>query len=327
VTVSSDTTARARASVARKTPEAQGLGAALADLIDDPGSFVAVLDDGFRRLADEDYAAEQDRVAPGSGQVIGVRWPLVRTVARQLRGPLRESSSSSAISLAQHLVGSEIREIRLFAHEPLSRSLADDPERTWQVIRRLARRATDWISTDSLAPLVADGILREPFRWAELEQLVYSSRPFERRLVGATLATLPFRVPRAARASLPSDRGSALIRLLIGDADVWVQKALGWALRSWSQVDPAGVTRLLMEEADRAARTDDGHRAWVVRDALPGQPQRVAAELRRVLAGVRRRADAPSTSEAAAVAAEFAGALDMADRAVALQGDRMGAAP
>jgi len=307
-------------------PEARGLGTALAELIDDPGSFEAVLTDGFRRLADDAYAAEQERVAPGSGPVIGVRWPLVRAVARQLRGPLREASSSSAISLAQHLAGSDLREIRLFAHEPLARSIVDDPERTWQVIRRLAHRATDWISTDSLAPLVADGMLREPFRWAELEQLVYSTRPFERRLVGATLATLPFRLPRTARSSLPADRGLSLIGTLIGDADEWVQKALGWALRSWSQVDAERVTRFLVDQADRAARTDDGHRAWVIRDALAGQPPRLAADLRRTLAGVRRRADAPSTSEASAIAAEFAVALGRADRAVEQQGERMAAA-
>ena len=303
-----------------------GLGTALAELIDDPEAFETVLADGFRRLADDAYAAEQERVAPGSGQVIGVRWPLIRAVARQLRTPFREASSSSAISLAQHLSGSPIREIRLFAHEPLARSLVDDPERTWQVIRRLARQATDWTSTDSLASLVANGIVREPFRWAELEQLVYSDRPFERRLVGATLATMPFRFPRGARSSLPGERGLQLIGSLMGDADEWVQKALGWALRSWSQVDADGVTRFLLDQADRAARADDGHRAWVVRDALAGQPPRIAAGVRQTLAGVRRRADAPSTSDAAAIAAEFAAALGSADRAVAQQGERMAAA-
>jgi hypothetical protein len=169
-------------------------------------------------------------------------------------------------------------------------------------------------------------MLREPFRWAELEQLVYSARPFERRLVGATLATLPYRVPRGARTSLPGERGLSLIGTLIGDADEWVQKTLGWALRSWSQVDPERVTRFLVDQADHAARTDDGHRAWVVRDALASQPPRLAADLRRTLAGVRRRADAPSTSEAAAIAAEFAVALGRADRAVEQQGERMAAA-
>ncbi len=41
-------------------------------------------------------------------------------------------------------------------------------------MRRLGRRAEDWIAVDSLADLWARGILSESFRWAELEQLLYS---------------------------------------------------------------------------------------------------------------------------------------------------------
>jgi hypothetical protein len=48
----------------------------------------------------------------------------------------------------------------------------------------------DWIEVDALAQAWAVGILAEPFRWAELEQLVYSSDAMERRLVGSTLATM-----------------------------------------------------------------------------------------------------------------------------------------
>ena len=66
-------------------------------------------------------------------------------------------------------------------------------------MRRLARRAADWISVDELADLFAQGVLLERFRWAELEQLVYSSDKWERRLVGSTLARLPYEVPKHAR--------------------------------------------------------------------------------------------------------------------------------
>lgn len=322
--MTSEVTRRARAFVEEKTPAARGLGTALGDLIDDPEAFAATLEEGLEGLSDPAYATEQERVAPGSGAVIGVRWPLWRTVARQLRVPLEESSPSSAVSLGQRLVRSPVREIRLFSLVPLERSLMTDPERTWQILRRLARAANDWISVDSMAGLVARGILREPFRWAELEQLVYSPHRWERRLVGSTLARMPFEVPKHERTSIDPERhGLTAIGSLIGDADPDVQKALGWALREWTRVDGKGVTALLQAEADRARRTDDGHRAWVIRDALPAQPPTSAHALRASLSTIRRRSSSPATSTAAQVSASFADALAGSGQTVGWQGERM----
>jgi 3-methyladenine DNA glycosylase AlkD len=310
--------------VAEQTPAAQGLGRALVELIDDPESFLAVLREGFTGLADPVYAAEQERVAPGSGATIGVRWPLVKAVAAQLRAPLAESSSASALWLAERLATAAEHELRLFSHVPLRRALADDPERSWQLLRRLARAAGDWIAVDSLAHLYAQGILAERFRWAELEQLVYSQQRWERRLVGSTVATIPFRLPRHRRAELAATPGLMLIKSLLGDAEADVQRALSWALRSWYGVDTRAVEGLLLDEAMAARKGDDGHRAWVLRDALslPAMDRRVAADVREELAGIRRRADAPSTSTAAAAAAAFRDLDELTERALAEQGDR-----
>ncbi len=328
--MTSEVTARARALVAERLPEARGLGQALAELIDDPESFVAVLSDGLERLADEDYAREQERVAPGSGHVFGVRWPLIDAVAGQLRRPLSESSTASALSLAQRLAAAREREVRLFSHEPLRRSLPADPERSWQLMRQLGRAATDWISVDTLADLFAHGILLERFRWAELEQLVYSTDRWERRLVGSAIARMPFQLPKHERPLLAKTSGLTIIKSLLGDADEQVQKALSWALREWTAVDPDGVRRLLRDEAAVAARTDDGNRAWVIRDALAVQAPELAAEIRALLAGVRRQPNAHSTSPASAIAEAFRGGgmpLDeLSEVAIAGQGERQRAA-
>ena len=79
----------------------------------------------------------------------------------------------------------EHRDLRLYALPCLRRALPQDPELTWQLMRRLGRSAGDWIAVDSLADVWARGVLAEPFRWAELEQLLYSEHTYERRLVPA----------------------------------------------------------------------------------------------------------------------------------------------
>ena len=96
-----------------------------------------------------------------------------------------------------------------------------------------------------------------------------------------------------------------ILEQLIGDAEPDVQKALAWAYRSLAGVDRDATTAALRAQADVAVSTDDGHRAWVIRDALVKLDPAVAAELRDRLAGIRRRPGAPSTSAAAATAARF----------------------
>jgi 3-methyladenine DNA glycosylase AlkD len=319
--VTSEVSLRASAFVAERLPIAHRLGLTLADLVTQPAEFMATLTTGLSELADATYNAEQERVAPGSGMTIGVRWPLIHEVERALRPALAETSSSLVLELALWLSGAESREVRLFALPCLRQSLVDDPERSWQALRRIARRARDWITVDSLAEVYARGILAESFRWAELEQLIYSDQAMERRLVGSTLARMPHEVPTAQRHKLDTVATLALIGQLMGDADDQVQKSLSWALRSWSRVDAPAVAAFLWAQADLAVRDEDGYRAWVIRDAGQHQPADVVSALRDRITGIRKRTGSPSTSTAAAVAATF-GVAAMADQAVAQQGDR-----
>jgi hypothetical protein len=98
-----------------------------------------------------------------------------------------------------------------------------------------------------------------------------------------------------------------LIGQLIGDDEPDVQKALSWALRSLIVVDPDAVAAFARDETETAHETGDGHRAWVIRDTLPKLDAATAADVRARLDGIRRRPGAPSTSRAAATAAQFAG--------------------
>ncbi len=319
--MTSEVSQQAAAFVAEQLPVAHALGVTLAELLTQPDGFVATLTDGLTELADPGYAAEQERVAPGSGLVIGVRSPLSHEIERVLRPAIRETSSSQLLDLAVRLTAADTREVRLFALSCLSRSLVDEPERSWQLLRRIARAARDWISVDSLAEVYARGILAEAFRWAELEQLAYSDQRMERRLVGSTLARMPFVVAADQRSGLDTDAALALIGQLMGDADDQVQKSLSWAIRSWSRVDQRAVASFLTQQAEIAVEGDDGYRAWVIRDAAQHQPAEVVSRLRDRVSGIRKHPGSPSTSTAATVAATF-GVAALADQAVAQQGDR-----
>ncbi len=303
-------TAAANAFVETRLAAARELGTTLGELVDDPEALVEALHAGFAGLVDENYRREQARVAPGLDDSIGVRLPLLSAVRRSFDRASRWAGPDSLLWLSERLLRERGLEIRVLAFETLTRTLAADPERTWQVLRRAARDAHEWITVDTLAHTYGAGILREPFRWAEIEQLAYSPSPWERRLVGSTIATIPFvkrgegRRPEIARRALP------IVGNLIGDADPDVQKALSWALRSLAHVDRAALTAFAEEQSQRARATDDGHRAWVIRDALPALEPEPADAIRERLAGIRRRPGAPSTSDAAAMAELFRGLVE-----------------
>ena len=301
----SATTLASNAFVAAHIDAARDLGRRLADEVDGPAGFVAATHDGLAALADPACLAGQRLVAPGIGPLLGVRLPLLESVQRALALELRGVRAARLLPVAEALAHDPHRELRWFACWLLGRILPDDPERAWQVLRQLAVEADDWITVDTLATTVGSGILREPYRWAELEQMVYSPSRWERRLVGSTVATIPFVDRAAGRKPEVAARGLALVGLLIGDPEPDVQKALSWALRNLAAVDPTAVTAFCRREGGRAAATGDGARAWVVRDALARLAPADAVEIRTLLAGVRRTPGAASTSAAAATVADF----------------------
>jgi 3-methyladenine DNA glycosylase AlkD len=237
--------------------------------------------------------------------VLGVRWPLNAAVSRGFRAATRQDRPSQLLFVVDRLFREEALEIRWFAFGLLERLLPGDPERTWQLMRRAAREAGDWITVDALAHPYGRGIILEPYRWAELEQLVFSPSRWERRLVGSTIATLPFVDRSAGRQPEVAAHGLALIGQLIGDDEPDVQKALAWALRSLVVVDRAAVEAFCRVEAGTAATNDDGHRAWVIRDVLAKLDPGAATALRERLAGVRRRPGAIATSHASQTAVRF----------------------
>jgi 3-methyladenine DNA glycosylase AlkD len=301
----SATTARAVAFVADRRTPAEALGVGLSDWTNDPDAFAIRLRDGLSRLADPTYLDGQRRIAPGIGALFGVRWPLLAAVQRGFRRGTRQVRATPLLFVADRLFREPELEVRWFLFDILSRTVEVESERTWQLLRRAAREAGDWITVDSLAYPYRAGIRLEPYRWAELEQLVYSPSRWERRLVGSTIATMTHGCRRTEHDPELPRRALALLSQLIGDAEPDVQKALSWAYRSLAAVDPSATRAALSAETGTAVATADGHRAWVIRDSLAKLDAQTAVGLHERLVGIRKRPGAPSTSPASEITSRF----------------------
>jgi 3-methyladenine DNA glycosylase AlkD len=307
-TVAPGTTAgeHAAAILAARESRATELGAALGDVVGDPVTFAARLHDAFAELADPEYREGQAFVAPGIGPTHGVRTPLQVALRRAFEKASRRAYPAELLLLCDRLLREPEREARWFAISTLQRTLPAEPERTWQLLRRAAADADDWITIDDLAHPYGKGILAEPYRWAELEQLTVSPSRWERRLVGSTIATMPFVNRRLGRTPDVAAKALPILATLIGDAEPDVQKALSWAYRSMTIIDLPATTAALEREATIAAEHGDGHRAWVIRDSLSKLTIDDATRLRAGLGAVRRRAGSPPTSQASEMASRFA---------------------
>jgi 3-methyladenine DNA glycosylase AlkD len=291
--------------VAERKDAALALGREVGELVNEPASLVTRLRAGLEALADPEYLAGQRMIAPGIGPQLGVRQPLLGAVSRGLKGATRRDRPTALLDVATALFREPIAELHWLAIDLLDRTIPREPEQTWQLLRAEARHATEWITIDRLAHVAGRGILAEPYRWAELEQLVYSPSRWERRLAGSTVATIPFVDRAAGRTADVVRHGLEIVGDLIGDSEPDVQKALSWAIRSLTIVDEPATTAFLRREARAARETGDGHRAWVVRDGVEKLPPAVAAELKAAVAGIRKRPGGPSTSRAAATALDF----------------------
>jgi 3-methyladenine DNA glycosylase AlkD len=304
----SATTAASNRFVDDHLAAARALGERLVDLVADPDAFVAAIHEGFAAMADATCIDGVRRVTPGLGPILGVRLPLMDAAHKAFRKGTKRTPTALLLEVMDRLLREEPRELRWFGIWNLERLLPADPERTWQLLRRAAAQADEWITVDTLAHPYAAGILGDRRRWPELEQLVYSPSRWERRLVGSTLATMAHVNVRGGHDPLVVGHGLTLIGQLIGDNEPDVQKALSWALRDMSAVDAAAVKAFLDHEALTARRTQDGNRAWVIKDAMPKLPDEVG-RYRQILEGLRRQPGGPSTSIVSATAAGPCGGL------------------
>jgi hypothetical protein len=289
----------------RRRTEAETLGGRLAEAVAEPEVVASVAENGLRDLASERDRLGLVRVAPGLAPIVGVSFFLAERAGHAFARDTRGDSPMNVLLAVERLFSLPMLEARWLAMPALERLVTIDPERTWQLLRRASREAPEWISVDALAHPFGRGILDEPFRWAELGQLVFAPSSWERRLVASTIATLPFVDRRAGRDAIIAERGLPLIESLIGDERPEVQKALAWALRSLTLVDRGAVEAFAEREAEHALATNDGYRAWVIRDVLSKLEPDLAARLRQRLASVHRRPGSPATSAASSIARSF----------------------
>ena len=255
----SPVTAASHAFVAAHIDAARALGRSLADHVDEPATFVDAMRSGLESLADPVYLAGQRLVAPGIGPLLGVRLPLLeavhRALTRELRG-VRAVPGSSRSRKRWHATRSAS-----CAGSPAGSSAAccptirSSPGRCSAGSPRTRTTGSPWTRWPPRSQRASSSSRIAGRSWSS-----WSTAPAAGS-AGSSARPWPRSRSWTATAGGPAEvvsSGLALVGLLIGDPEPDVQKALSWALRNLTIVDPGPVTAFCRRRG--GARRRDGRR-------------------------------------------------------------------
>ena len=159
----------------------------------DPDAFATAPDAGLRSASPTPSTSRASSASrPARCRRYGVRWPLHG--GRRPRLPRRPRGATAPSRSCSSPTACSARTTSRPAGSPSTSSSGrspTEPERTWQLLRRARARGGRLDHRRRRSPIrTARASLAEPYRWAELEQLVFSPSRWERRLVGSTIATM-----------------------------------------------------------------------------------------------------------------------------------------
>lgn len=217
----------------------------------------------FAQARDPRNALAMRRYMRNRFEFLGLKRPQYRDIIRRLfAAHLRELEPAEITAVVRDLWAQPEREFQYVAIDLLARMTHRLPASALETIDKLLRHKAWWDSVDPLSsPLTAGLLQRYSELWTKIDEWALDKDFWVRR--AAIL------VQRTYGEKTDVVRLSAYVRANVDDPEFFIQKAIGWALRSYAKTEEQSVRRLLAEidlsplavrEATRhmrSAKTDD----------------------------------------------------------------------
>lgn len=193
------------------------------------------------------YGAKIRELVPTRMEILGVRVPVIRAIARELLAERPEIDVAAACDLYEACCARPCREELLCAQGILERFRRKLDAGVWPRVDRWIETIDNWEVCDQLAKNVAAELAaRTPSLARHLVEWARSANPWRRRFALATSTALNQRGRCDARLALK------ICEPLMRETEPIVQKAVGWALREAAKNDPGAVEALTRRWAGRA---------------------------------------------------------------------------
>ena len=226
----------------------------------------------LRGAASPVVAAQCRFFAPTAGTVLGIKVPALRAMVKEWAAANRQITPADAAALADQAFASGCREEQLFATFLLNRLKSKLGPEEWKKLDRWVDRIDNWEACDQLATGVAGEMIgragqADRARWTrELIRWATARNPWRRRFAVAATTALNQKGRRDAATALQ------VCACVVADEDIFVRKAIGWALREATRSDAAAVYAFLHT-----------HRATLPRSVLRESAQKLQPAQRKAL--------------------------------------------
>ncbi|MBV9287212.1 MAG: DNA alkylation repair protein [Hyphomicrobiales bacterium] len=194
----------------------------------------------LRELGCSEHAAQEKRYHRSSWEHWGVRAP---AMDRAIREHLQRADPDALFALCERLWREPVWDLKIVAARALARHSVAPDERAWRFIRERMPELDGWAIADNFADAGSRCLIADPRRLGVVETWVADPHLWTRR------ASLVFTLPwtKAGRDPEPMLGWAST---LLKDREWFIQKAIGWWLRSLSKTAPERVRRFLAEHGD-----------------------------------------------------------------------------
>ncbi len=194
-----------------------------------------------------EYAVRITELVPTSMEMLGVRVPAIRLLAREFVADYPTIDAEKACDLYEHCLKNPCREELLFTQGILERFRRKLDPAMWDRVDTWVDHIENWEVCDQLSKHVVSTLVhKQPSLSVQLTRWVDSSNPWRRRFALATAVAL--NQGGKSNVQLVLD----LCEPLMQEDDPVVQKAIGWALREAAKHDPKRIEVFLLNQQDSA---------------------------------------------------------------------------
>lgn len=202
----------------------------------------------LRALEKPEKAAQMAKYHKVDREYLGVSNPEIDVLCKKWRA---DSDLPARIEIAATLWDSNILEARIAAAKLLTQARIRPDEEVWDEICRWVPQFDSWAIADHACSAGSKRLVADPKRLDIVEKWTTDENMWVRR--AALVMTLPW-----TKQNHPREADLVIRRRVLGWAAIYVddhewfiQKAIGWWLRSLSRHDPAPVLAFIDEYGER----------------------------------------------------------------------------
>jgi len=189
----------------------------------------------LRELGSPERAAQEKRYQKSAHEHWGVSLP---NMDRAIRECLAGADEGGLVALSERLWREPVWDLKIVAGRVLGGKAIAPDERVWRFIRKRMPELDGWAIADNLQGAASRCLLNDPRRLDVVETWVESPHLWTRR--ASLVFTLPWTKP-----GRDPERMLGWASRLLKDREWFIQKAIGWWLRSLSKTSPERVRAFL----------------------------------------------------------------------------------